>query len=71
VTTVGRAFTEIEFEGRRRSSVTADAVVGAIRNGTTEVHGRRAPIHRCAGRYAKGAGRRAAWTARAAAVALL
>ena len=70
VTTVGRAFTEMAFEGRRRQ-VTAGDVVGAIRNGTTEVHGRRAPIHRCAGHYAKGAGRKAAWTARAAAMAFL
>ena len=70
VTTVGRAFTEMEFEGRRRR-VTDDDVVEAIRNGSTQVHGRRAPIHRCAGHYAKGAGRKAAWTARAAAMALL
>ncbi len=71
VTTVGRAFTEMEFEGRRRGRITAEDVVEAIRNGTTEVHGRRAPVHRCAGHYAKGAGRKAAWTARAAAMALV
>ena len=69
VTTVGRAFTEMEFEDRRR--ITADDLVEAIRDGTTEVHGRRAPIHRCAGHYAKGAGRKAAWTARAAALTLV
>jgi predicted metal-dependent phosphoesterase TrpH len=70
VTTVGRAFTELEFD-RGRSRIRAEDVVEAIRNGTTEVHGRRAPIHRCAGHYAKGAGRKAAWTARAAAMAIL
>jgi len=71
VTTVGRAFTEMEFEGRGGERIDADDVVAAIRNGTTEVHGRRAPVHRCAGHYAKGAGRKAAWTARAAAMALI
>jgi predicted metal-dependent phosphoesterase TrpH len=71
VTTVGRAFTEMEFEGRGGERIEADDVVAAIRNGTTEVHGRRAPVHRCAGHYAKGAGRKAAWTARAAAMALI
>ena len=70
VTTVGRAFTELEFD-RGRSRIRAEDVVEAIRNGTTAVHGRRAPIHRCAGHYAKGAGRKAAWTARAAAMAVL
>ncbi|MFC6942119.1 PHP domain-containing protein [Salinirubellus sp. GCM10025818] len=70
VTTVGRAFTEMEFEDRR-GRVTARDVVEAIHNGTTAVHGRRAPIHRCAGHYAKGAGRKAAWAARAAAMALV
>jgi len=70
VTTVGRAFTELEFD-RGRSRIRAEDVVEAIRNGTTAVHGRRAPIHRCAGHYAKGAGRKAAWTARAAAMAIL
>ena len=70
VTTVGRAFTEMEFAGQRGRIAAAD-VVDAIRNGTTAVHGRRAPVHRCAGHYAKGAGRKAAWTARAAAMALV
>ena len=71
VTMVGRAFTEMEFEGRRPGRISAADVVEAIRNGTTEVHGRRAPIHHCAGHYAKGAGRKAAWTARAAAMAFI
>jgi predicted metal-dependent phosphoesterase TrpH len=70
VTMVGRAFTEMEFAGQRGRIAAAD-VVDAIRNGTTAVHGRRAPVHRCAGHYAKGAGRKAAWTARAAAMALV
>ena len=70
VTTVGRAFTEIEFERTSRASIGAADVVDAIRDGTTSVHGRRAPMHRCAGHYAKGAGRKAARAAQAAAVSL-
>lgn len=71
VMTVGRAFTEIEFEGHAASEVGPRDVVEAIRDGTTRVHGRRAPMHRCAGHYAKGAGRKAAWAARAAALSLV
>jgi predicted metal-dependent phosphoesterase TrpH len=69
--TVGRAFTEFEFEGVTGSTISAEDVVGAIRDGTTDVHGRRAPMHRCAGHYAKGAGRKAAWAARTAALSLI
>jgi predicted metal-dependent phosphoesterase TrpH len=70
VTTVGRAFTEIELDGPKEA-IGTDEVVETIRRGATDVHGRRAPMHRCAGHYVKGAGRKAAWAAQAAAAAFI
>jgi predicted metal-dependent phosphoesterase TrpH len=59
---VGRAYTEIDFPGDRE--LDASAVVEAVRDGATAVHGRRAPFHRSAGHYLKGAGRKTAYAAR-------
>jgi predicted metal-dependent phosphoesterase TrpH len=70
VTTVGRAFTEIDL-GKPARRVGTEDVVRAIRDGATDVEGRRAPMHRCAGHYAKGAGRKAAWGARTVAARLV
>jgi predicted metal-dependent phosphoesterase TrpH len=63
VATVGRAFTEITID-RPPEQVDPEHVVGAIRRGATDVEGSRAPMHRCAAHYAKGAGRKTAWAAR-------
>lgn len=41
---VGRAFTEIEISGVSRDALTADDIVAAIRDGSTTVRGRRAPV---------------------------
>ncbi|WP_128904508.1 CehA/McbA family metallohydrolase [Halorubrum amylolyticum] len=62
---VGRAFTEVEIEGRESSgAVTADDVLDAIRNGTTRVDGRRAPIRMAAKHYVGAAGRKSGYYAR-------
>ena len=66
---VGRAFTEVEIEGRESvDAVTADDVLDAIRNGTTRVDGRRAPIRMAAKHYVGAAGRKSAYYARTGAV---
>ncbi|EMA65628.1 CehA/McbA family metallohydrolase [Halorubrum kocurii] len=66
---VGRAFTEVEIEGRESvAAVTADDVLDAIRNGTTRVDGRRAPIRMAAKHYVGAAGRKSAYYARTGAV---
>ncbi|WP_254821646.1 CehA/McbA family metallohydrolase [Haloglomus halophilum] len=64
VETVGRAFTALDLP--TDGSATADDVVAAIRRGDTAVHGRRAPLHRCAGHYVKGAARKSGYAARKA-----
>ncbi|TKX54788.1 histidinol-phosphatase [Halorubrum sp. SP3] len=62
---VGRAFTELDVEGRESAAeVTADDVLAAIRRGTTTVEGRRAPIRMAAKHYVGAAGRRSAYYAR-------
>jgi predicted metal-dependent phosphoesterase TrpH len=61
---VGRAHTEIGFPADREPD--AAAIVEAIRDGATGVHGRRAPIHRSAGHYLRGMGRKTAYIARRA-----
>jgi predicted metal-dependent phosphoesterase TrpH len=58
ILTLGRAYTEIEFDENRKRDIDSTTIVAAIRNGTLDVHGRRAPIHRSAGHYLKGAGRK-------------
>ncbi|WP_123622518.1 PHP domain-containing protein [Halorubrum sp. CSM-61] len=66
---VGRAFTEVEIEGRESvDAVTADDVLDAIRNGTTRVDGRRAPVPMAAKHYAGAAGRKSGYYARTGAV---
>lgn len=64
VGTVGRAYTALELP--TDGSVTPDDVVAAIRRGDTAVHGRRAPLARCAGHYLKGAARKVRYALRKA-----
>ncbi|MFC7186277.1 PHP domain-containing protein [Halorubrum yunnanense] len=66
---VGRAFTEVRIEGRESvADVTADNVLDAIREGTTTVDGRRAPIRMAAKHYVGAAGRKSGYYARTGAV---
>ncbi len=60
---VGRAHTELRLDGAYPD---ADDIVAAIRDGATAVHGRRAPLHRSAGHYVRGAVRKTAYIARRA-----
>ncbi|WP_049987164.1 CehA/McbA family metallohydrolase [Halobellus rufus] len=52
---VGRAYTEIEIDDVTRADLTTDVVLDAIRDGATQVEGRRTPIPTSARHYA-GAG---------------
>jgi predicted metal-dependent phosphoesterase TrpH len=62
---VGRAFTEVTVEGRESvADVTADDVLDAIREGTTTVDGRRAPIRMAAKHYVVAAARKSKYYAR-------
>ena len=62
---VGRAFTELEIEGRDDvSAVTADDILEAIREGTTSVNGRRAPVPMAAKHYVIAAARKSGYYAR-------
>ncbi|WP_144797101.1 CehA/McbA family metallohydrolase [Halorubrum depositum] len=66
---VGRAFTEVRIEGRESAAdVTATDVLDAIRDGTTTVDGRRAPIRMAAKHYVGAAGRKSGYYARTGAV---
>ncbi|MGQ3329709.1 MULTISPECIES: CehA/McbA family metallohydrolase [Halorubrum] len=66
---VGRAFTDVEVKGRESvDAVTADDVLDAIRNGTTRVDGRRAPIRMAAKHYVGAAGRKSGYYARTGAI---
>lgn len=66
---VGRAFTEVEVEGRESiADVTGDDILDAIRKGTTTVDGRRAPIRMAAKHYVGAAGRKSGYYARTGAV---
>jgi predicted metal-dependent phosphoesterase TrpH len=62
---VGRAYTELHLPemapSRDPASVDGAAVVDAIRDGETELRGRRTPIHRSVRQYAKGAVRKTAY----------
>jgi len=65
----GRAFTEVEIEGRESvDAVTADDVLDAIRNRTTRVDGRRAPVPMAARHYVGAAGGKSGYDARTGAV---
>jgi predicted metal-dependent phosphoesterase TrpH len=55
ILTLGRAYTEIPFDG---DTIDGEMIVSAIQDGSIDVYGRRAPIHRSAGHYLKGAGRK-------------
>lgn len=62
---VGRAFTELEIEGRDEvSAVTAADILEAIREGTTSVNGRRAPVPMAAKHYVTAAARKSGYYAR-------
>ena len=66
---VGRAFTEVTVDGRESvADVTAGDVLDAIREGTTTVDGRRAPIRMAAKHYVAAAGRKSGYYARTGAV---
>ncbi|WP_280587868.1 PHP domain-containing protein [Halorubrum sp. Boch-26] len=66
---VGRAFTDVEVDGRESvADVTAADVLDAIRNGTTTVDGRRAPIRMAAKHYIGAAGRKSGYYARTSAI---
>ncbi len=55
VASVGRAFTEIIFEDKdSKQEVDPEDIVGAIKDGSTQVYGHKSPIHRSAGHYMKG-----------------
>lgn len=62
---VGRAYTEIRIDldaaSLDSSNIDGEAVVDAIRQGATEIRGKRTPIHRSARQYAKGALRKGAY----------
>jgi predicted metal-dependent phosphoesterase TrpH len=66
---VGRAFTEVEVADRESiDDVSAADVLDAIRDGTTTVDGRRAPIRMAAKHYVGAAGRKTGYYARTGAV---
>ncbi|ATW87292.1 putative metal-dependent phosphoesterase TrpH [Halohasta litchfieldiae] len=65
---VGRAYTEITLDAESRDSVTASDVCAAIREGSTAVQGRRAPIPMAAKHYCIGAARKSGYYAKAGAV---
>jgi predicted metal-dependent phosphoesterase TrpH len=64
---VGRAYTELTIPGTSRESITVTDVLAAIRDGSTAVQGRRAPIPMAAKHYALGAARKSGYYARAGA----
>ena len=66
---VGRAYTDVEIEGRESvADITADDVLDAVRAGTTTVDGRRAPIRMAARHYVAAAWRKSGYYARTGAV---
>ncbi len=62
---VGRAYTEITIPEVDREAVTREDVLTAIRNGSTAVQGRRAPVPMAAKHYAIGAARKSGYYAKA------
>ncbi|AFK19967.1 PHP domain-containing protein [Haloferax mediterranei ATCC 33500] len=61
---VGRAYTEMEIPDVSRASLTADHILDAIRDGSTQVQGRRTPIPTSTKHYAGAAGRKSAYYAK-------
>ena len=59
ITTVGRAYTEVEVD--QRGEVSANDIVAAVKNGDTAIHGKRAPITKSAYHYLKAAARKTGW----------
>lgn len=62
---VGRAYTEITIPEVDREAVTREDVLTAIREGSTAVQGRRAPVPMAAKHYAIGAARKSGYYAKA------
>ncbi|WP_435077923.1 CehA/McbA family metallohydrolase [Halococcus sp. AFM35] len=64
---VGRAYTELRIDldaaALRMGDIDGRAVIDAIRQGATDIRGRRTPIHRSARQYAKGALRKGTYLA--------
>ncbi len=58
---VGRAFTEIEIGDVSKNELTAEDVLAAIRDGSTSVNGRRAPIPMAGKHYAIAAARKSGY----------
>ncbi|WP_418281009.1 CehA/McbA family metallohydrolase [Halorubrum sp. DTA98] len=66
---VGRAFTELEISGKSAAEdVTAADVLDAIREGTTTVSGKRAPVPMAAKHYAIAAARKSGYYAKTGAI---
>lgn len=61
---VGRAYTELTVPVTTRADLTADAILNAVREGSTSIEGRRAPISMSARHYAIGAVRKSEYAAR-------
>ncbi|WP_411964370.1 CehA/McbA family metallohydrolase [Haloferax sp. YSMS24] len=61
---VGRAYTEMEIPDVTRTSLSGDDILDAIRNGSTQVQGRRTPIPTSTKHYVGAAGRKSAYYAK-------
>ncbi len=65
IKSIGRAYTEIVFENEdSKKNIESQDIVDAIKEGSTQVYGRRAPIHKSAGHYTKAVGRKTAYNAK-------
>lgn len=62
---VGRAYTEIALRDvpadTPAAAIDGETLIDAMRNGDTELRGKRTPIHRSTGQYAKGVARKSAY----------
>ena len=65
---VGRAYTEITFDDVHRANVDADMILDAIRNGDTQVQGRRTPLAASTKHYGIGATRKSGYYAKVGAL---
>jgi len=65
---VGRAFTELVIDDVARVDLDGDAVLDAMRNGSTRMRGRRQPIPASARHYAVGSARKSGYYAKAGAL---
>ncbi|MFB6108159.1 MAG: CehA/McbA family metallohydrolase [Haloplanus sp.] len=64
---VGRAYTELAVEGDRES-LDGQAVLDALRSGSTRMEGRRQPVHASAHHYLVGSARKSGYYAKAGAL---